>query len=183
MFPQPSIIGNTDLESGFYRIAAFATNRSFIGSQKSLFDLAAFTCATAIEAKNRVLGGARVWRYRYFGDFNNLRLFPGSGAYHGSDLEMVFGTAQDVSGEENSEVENETSAYIMRAWATFARDPVHGLSNELKWPAYSVSDDGEENLIRLGFENQTSASFVSPASSDLQCPALNGSPDLGKGAM
>lgn len=96
----------------------------------------AFTCATAIEAAARVAQGVSVWRYQYFGDFANLRLFPGSGTYHGTELDMVFGTAQDVSGLPNDEVEIKTIAYFQKAWATFASNPTKGLSKTLGWPLY-----------------------------------------------
>jgi carboxylesterase type B len=82
-----------------------------------------------------------VWRYRYFGNFSNLELFPGSGAYHGSDLNMVFGTAQDTSGLPNTSAENATSRYLMHAWATFARDPKRGLVDELGWPTYDSNSE------------------------------------------
>lgn len=83
----------------------------------------------------RVQNGVPVWRYRYFGDFANVRLYPGSGAYHGSDLLQIFGTAQDVSGEPNSPTEEATARYMMDAWASFARDPVRGL-RRFGWPVY-----------------------------------------------
>jgi len=38
-------------------------------------------------------------------------------------------------------------------------------------------------LVRLGYDNETTASFITPSSTDAQCPALNGAVDLGKGAM
>lgn len=133
---QPVLMGNNDLESGFYAVGAFATGKSFNATQRELFDLEAFTCATAIEAAARVAKGVTVYRYRYFGDFDNLRLYPGSGAYHGAELNMVFGTAQDVSGLPNFAAEDATSAYLMKVWATFARDPKKGLS-KLGWPTYN----------------------------------------------
>ena len=52
-------------------------------------------------------------------------------------LDMVFGTAQDVSGLPNSAVENTTIAYFQKAWSTFARNPTGGLSAKLSWPLYS----------------------------------------------
>lgn len=121
-----------------------------------------------------------MWRYRYFGDFANLQLFPGSGAYHGSDLNMVFGTAEDVSGLPNDALERATIAYVQKAWAAFARDPQRGLT-KLGWPLYSNST--AKTLVRLAYGNETSASFVAPAMSDALCHALNGAVDLGKGAM
>jgi carboxylesterase type B len=129
------LIGNNNFESGFYQTAAFATGKSFNATQQEFFNLEAFTCATAIEAEARVAQGVSVWRYRYFGDFANLELFPGSGTYHGTELDMVFGTAQDVSGLPNSAVENKTIAYFQQAWAAFASNPQSGLST-LGWPLY-----------------------------------------------
>jgi carboxylesterase type B len=67
-----------------------------------------------------------------------LELFPGSGTYHGTELDMVFGTAQDVSGLPNTAVENATSEYFMKVWAAFARNPTSGLST-LGWPTYKNS--------------------------------------------
>ncbi|KAE9367006.1 cholinesterase [Stipitochalara longipes BDJ] len=176
----PLLIGNNDHESGFYNISAFATGKSFNATQSNLFDLEAFTCATAIEAAARVAEGVPVWRYRYFGDFANLQLYPGSGTYHGAELDMVFGTAQDVSGLPNSAVENATIAYFQKAWAAFASNPTTGLS-KLGWPTYKNSS--ASTLVRLGYNGQTSASFVAPSTSDAQCPSLHGAVDLGKGAM
>jgi carboxylesterase type B len=190
------LIGNNNFENGFYQISAFVTGKSFNATQQALFNIEAFTCATAIEAEARVAQGVSVWRYRYFGDFANLRLFPGSGTYHGTVLNMVFGTAEDVSGLPNGEVENETIAYFQKAWATFARDPKKGLSEVLGWPLYSNTTGKPQNslrlslltslaanLVRLGYNNKTTASFVAPSAFDAQCPSLNGDVNLGKGAM
>lgn len=135
---QPLLIGNNDHESGFYQIAAFATSKPFNLTQKSLFNLEAFTCATAIEASARASQNVTVYRYRYFSDFANLQLFPNSSTYHGSELEMIFGTAEDVSGLPNSEVEDAMSKYFMRVWGAFARDPEDGLRG-LGWPRYENS--------------------------------------------
>jgi carboxylesterase type B len=142
------LIGNNDFESGFYQIAAFATGKSFNASQQKLFNLEAFTCATAIEAEARASQGVSVWRYRYYGDFANLRLFQGSGAYHGAELDMVFGTAQDVSGLPNDEVEIKTIAYIQKAWATFARNPSTGLWKSLGWPLYKNTTGMENSVLK-----------------------------------
>jgi carboxylesterase type B len=67
-----------------------------------------------------------------------LQLYPGSGTYHGAELDMVFGTAQDVSGLPNSAVETATIAYFMKSWAAFASNPTSGLS-KLGWPTYKNS--------------------------------------------
>jgi carboxylesterase type B len=120
-----------NFEAGFYKIAAFATGKNLTDEQWDLFNLEAFTCPTAIETAHRVAHGVPTYRYRYFGEWSNLALFPGNGAYHGSDLEMVFGTAEDVSLQPNTGLEDATSLYMMRAFALFAKDPVHNLRSSV----------------------------------------------------
>jgi hypothetical protein len=49
---------------------------------------------------------------------------------------MWHGVAQDVIGLPNSDVEDATSKYMIKALTTFAKDPVDGLSEEMGWPRY-----------------------------------------------
>ncbi|KEQ80927.1 carboxylesterase [Aureobasidium pullulans EXF-150] len=174
----PYLAGNTDYEAGFYKLAAWATNRTLTSAQWVDFILAGFTCPTGTETANRAKYGVPSWRYRNFGEWDNLRLYPDSRAYHGTDITMIFGTAEDVSGVPNSPAENEVSRYMMRAWAAFARDPSQGLS-EIGWPEYS-SD--KPTLARLAYNNQTAPSFVDPSMYDAECLAMN-DPSLAKGAF
>ncbi|TKA80671.1 hypothetical protein B0A49_01620 [Cryomyces minteri] len=165
----PYLAGNLDYEAGFYKLSAYAANKTLTPAQWDSFNLAGFTCPTGVEAANRVKYGVPTWRYRYFGDWPNLRLYPGSGAYHGSELEMVFGTAVDVSGAPNTGAENATSRYMMKAWAAFARSPADGLE-DFGWPRY---DPQSQTLVRLAFNNEISASFVDPIVYDAPCPSVN----------
>lgn len=174
----PYLAGNTDYEAGFYKLAAWATNRTLTSAQWDDFILAGFTCPTGTEFGNRAKHSVPSWRYRYFGDWDNLRLYPDSRAYHGTDITMIFGTAEDVSGVPNSPAENEVSRYMMRAWAAFARDPSQGLS-EIGWPEYSPD---KPTLARLAYNNQTAPSFVDPSMYDAECFAMN-DPSLAKGAF
>ena len=52
---------------------------------------------------------------------------------------MVFGTMADVTGEPNTPLQEVVSAYMMKAWVTFARDPEDGLRVGLGWPRYNES--------------------------------------------
>lgn len=143
----PYLLGNTDYECGWYKLSAYAAKKNFTEEQWELFNQRGFTCPTGEEARQRVNYGVPTWRYRYFGDWTNLRLYNasaglgrGSEAYHGSDTSIVFGTSQDVSGRRNSKEEDDMSRYMMGAWAAFARDPAKGLT-EYGWPAYR--EDGK----------------------------------------
>ncbi|ORY09302.1 cholinesterase precursor [Clohesyomyces aquaticus] len=160
----PYLAGNTDFEAGWYKLSAYAAKRGF-------------TCPTGTSTIARVNNGVPTWRYRYHGDWDNLRLYNstaglgprGSGAYHGCDTEMAFGTAQDVSGLKNSPQEDATSKYIMGAWAAFGRDPKQGLT-KYGWPAYGASS---KTLVRIAYKNNPAPNFVEPSTYDSTCPAVN----------
>ena len=171
----PYLAGNGNYEAGFYRVSAFAANRTLTPEQWELFNQRAFTCPTKYATDARLSADVPSWRYRYMGDWPNLRLFeaydgyPDSGSYHGSDLDMLFGTVYDVTGTPNSVEEELTSRYIMRAWAAFGRDPALGLS-EFGWPIYQAN--GTSSLVLLGNENQSEAAFVDPELFDIVCPPV-----------
>jgi len=133
---QPYLAGNNDNEAGYYKIAAYAQGNILTDAQWDKFNLEDFTCPTATEATNRAKFGVPMWRFRYFGDWDNLRLYPTSGAYHGSDLEMIFGASEDVSGLPESVPERLLQAVMMHAWAAFADDPTAGLEHKIGWPKY-----------------------------------------------
>ncbi|KAL8886971.1 MAG: hypothetical protein Q9215_005389 [Flavoplaca cf. flavocitrina] len=135
----PYLVGSTDREDGFYRIAAAAENINLTEQQWLLFNLQGFTCAAARTAFARVRAGVPVWRFRYFGDWPNLRLYPGSSSYHGTDLQMLFGGIEDIVGPDfpNSAAEEKTMRYMMRAWAAFVKRPATGLSRATNWPRYN----------------------------------------------
>lgn len=144
----PLLTGNADHEDGWYRLAGWAAKRNLTESQWKLFTERAFTCPNAYTTKYRVQYSVPTWRYRYSADWDNLRLYntlaglgpQGSAAYHGSDLSVLFGTSEDVSGLQSSAAEKDTSKYMMGAWAAFARDSRKGLS-EYGWPEYSSNGE------------------------------------------
>lgn len=140
----PILVGHADYEHGWYRLAGYTAKLNFTDARWTLFTERAFACPASHTTRHRVKHGVPTWRYRYYGDWDNLRLYNntaglgvrGSGTYHGSDLNMLFGTAEDVSGLPNSPEEDATSKYIMGAWAAFARDSAKGLF-EYGWPRFS----------------------------------------------
>lgn len=182
----PYLLGSTDFEAGWYKLSAFAAGKNLSEAQWDLFQQRAFTCPTSAAARYRVTWGVPTWRYRYHGQWDNLRLYDGSaglgprgsGAYHGSEVEMVFGTGRDVSLVDNSVQENRVSAYMMGAWAAFARYPAEGLAT-YGWPAYNPNG---QTLVELALNDSGMISFQEPRLYDWPCPAVN-DPVPGQGAF
>ncbi|KAI1556105.1 PnbA Carboxylesterase type B [Pyrenophora tritici-repentis] len=182
----PFLSGNADHEDGWYRISGWATKLNFTNTQWELFTQRAFTCPTAHSVGYRVKHEVPTWRYRYHGEWDNLLLYNssaglgprGSAAYHGSDLGLVFGTAQDISGLPNSPAENKYMKYIQGAWAAFARDSQKGLT-QYGWPEYK---SGNATLVELAYNNNLPTQFVDPWIYDKPCPVRN-DPLPGRGAF
>ena len=165
----PVLLSDADHESGFYRITSFAQNITKTERGWQAWEAYNFYCPTQWQAYWRRKHGVPTWTYRYFGDWENLRLYNTSGAYHGTELDMIFGTAEDVAGGvANTAEEDKLIKYMMKVYATFARDPKHGLE-KLGWPQY---DPMRETLVRLGYNNSAEPSFVSPQDYAEFCPPL-----------
>jgi carboxylesterase type B len=114
-----------------------------------------FSCPGDEAAAAKAASGVPVWRLRYFGEWPNLNPLAWLGAYHSSDMPMVFGTS-DMTGAD-TELEAKTSAYMQGAWAAFARDPATGLSRSegaYGWPRYQSE---EKTLVQLGLEGTAEA--------------------------
>ena len=176
----PYMAGNNDHESGWYRLAASAQKIQLTDQQWNLFELEGFTCASRDAVAYRAKHGLPAFRWRYFGDFDNTRLYDGSGAYHGVDLHMIFGASWNVTGLEPSQAQKWTTQYMQGAWAAFVSDPPRGLVG-MGWPLYEANGEGNV-LVRLGLNDMPSASFVSPAEFDEGCPS-NGSVKEAQGAF
>ncbi|CAK7236417.1 hypothetical protein SCUCBS95973_009601 [Sporothrix curviconia] len=122
-----------------------------------------FVCPAAKAARARQDYGSSVWRYRYFGDFPNMTPYPWMHAYHGGEVPMVFGTTDTYAP--NTPEQDQISAYMQKAWVTFARDPVNGLL-ELGWPHY-IED--EDTLVRIGYGNALDIDLVKGDTYDELC--------------
>ena len=164
-------MGHNDNEAGYYKIPAFSQGVTLSTEQWQQFNDGGFTCPIAFAAHHRSSYNIPIWRYRYYGDWPNLRLYgpsqgngneEGSGAYHGADVEMIFGGSEDVSGLPKSEAQRKMERVMMKAWADFARDPREGL----EWPVY---DPAKSTLVRLGYGNRGEATFVRPDVYDYVC--------------
>lgn len=125
-----------------------------------------FTCTTkSFSTAIKDAGRQPVWRYRYDGAFDNLQIFPHGGAYHSSDVPLVFGTYplnNEVGNVTQTEIE--LSAYMQRIWAGFARDPFAGPG----WPKLG-SNGGVELGVIGGKDAPTGESTAPLALADYPC--------------
>ncbi len=135
---KPMLLGNNDYEAGIIKVIFGASGKTLSLTQWAILNLQTFTCPVGSAAQYRASNNIPVWRYRYFGEFPNLRLTqnPSSGAWHGSEIATVFGTAE-LAGLPNTHEEAQISEYIMSAWAAFAKNPATALSQApYAWPVY-----------------------------------------------
>ena len=136
---KPMLVGNSDYEAGSIKVIFGSMGKTQSLLQWAILNLKTFTCPVGIAAQYRASNNVPIWRYRYFGEFPNLRLTlnPSSGAWHGSEIATVFGTAEQA-GLPNTRAEAAISNYIMSAWAAFAKDPTTALLKApFSWPLYN----------------------------------------------
>ncbi|KIW42608.1 uncharacterized protein PV06_06140 [Exophiala oligosperma] len=82
-----------------------------------------FTCPAGNLANDSRAAGFPTWRYYFNTTFPNTQFFPGSGAYHSSEISLVWGTYPRANATDD---EKALSQYTQSAWATFARNPPAG---------------------------------------------------------
>jgi cholinesterase len=128
---RPYFAGNNNYEAGLFRLFGSISGFNITDIEWCLFNLEIFTCPAARAVAARALAGVPTYRYRYFGEFANMRLTanPNSGAWHGSEIPVVWGTSNDASGVANTDIETGTSNYLQGAWAAFAKDPERAFAN------------------------------------------------------
>lgn len=175
----PLLLGNADFEAGLFRLLEDLKNISLPESDWDAFDSETFVCPCSTRANISVNNQIPTWRYRWFGAFPNtvITTVPYSGAWHASELPVLFGNAPPASsGIPNSTTaEIQISSYIRGAWAAFAKDPVSGLKTyQDGWPEYDPTGD---TLIRLAFNNMTGTNLAPGLMYDGACTqtlAFNG---------
>ncbi|KAJ5083463.1 Carboxylesterase type B [Penicillium angulare] len=166
----PYLVTCNNNEAGFYRVSAHASNITLSDEGWDEFNLAAFTCPSGQVVRDRVAHGVPAWQSRYFGDWDNVRLYPGSGAYHVSDVAMILGNTERISGLPDNQTEKDVSRYMASAWVAFASDPYAGLE-KFGWPKYNSS---EKTLVGLAFDNNPDIVLFKPEELEHGCASLVG---------
>ncbi|KAF7586659.1 hypothetical protein BBP40_008528 [Aspergillus hancockii] len=161
----PYLAGHNHNEAGFYKISAWAKGSTLPESEWQSFNKQTFTCPTDEAVLARIRAGVPAWRFRYFADWNNTRLYPTSGAYHGVELNMIFGNSRVVTNLPETAPQLQLQKEMQHAWATFVANPHHGLE-KLGWPQFSLDDN---TLISLGEGSTAGVNFTDPTQYNAGC--------------
>lgn len=150
----PAIIGTTANEG----VAFTAYNKTY-GPDKAEADsytLGIFLCPSVKTTQDRYAAGLATYRYLYGGNFSNISPQWWEGAYHGSDLPMVFGTSGIANGPSTA-LELEVSAKMQDYWLAFAEDPINGLPR-LGWNSYEPKGEA----LLFGWEGVVAQPIAEP---------------------
>ena len=165
----PVLVGSNDYESGEFRTELALANETFSDAIWDAFTLAAFTCPAGLRANASVAANIPTWKYRYFGVWENTNISSEGRAWHGAELQLIFGTTY-LTGKSTVE-EMAFEKYLRGAWTTFAKDPANGLMTyEAGWPSY---DPTKESLIRLAYDNLVGTNLAFPMLYDSGCVDAN----------
>jgi cholinesterase len=170
----PILVGNTDNEAPLFAVAAILSGSDpsqYQGPAVEAYNQKFFSCPSAMRANISVFNHVPTWRYRWFGVFpnTNLTTYPDSGAYHGSEIALIFGTAPVGPGiPPSTQKEREFMNYARGAWAAFVKDPLNGLKS-YGWPMYDPAGD---TLVRLGYNESIGANAASSGLYDGTCENL-----------
>ncbi|KAJ5634923.1 para-nitrobenzyl esterase [Penicillium herquei] len=97
--------------------------------------LSVHICPAVYHTSLRYQGDSLTFFYFNEANFTNISPRPWEGAYHTSELPLLFGTWEDYGGPGTS-FEAAVSAHWQDLYLEFMQDPVHGLPR-YGWPAYS----------------------------------------------
>lgn len=83
-----------------------------------------YTCTTAAIARTAAQAGQRVWRYHFNASFPDYQPIPGAGAWHTSEIPIVFGTYKPDNTSYAAQAR--LSKSMQQAWGDFAKFPEKG---------------------------------------------------------
>lgn len=164
----PMLLGSNDFESRTWKTQLALANTTYPDELWEELNLADYTCIAGTRANLSIAAGNPTWRYRFHSVFPNTDISSEGGAYHGSELTLIFGTEFATPASTAEEIK--VADYVQGAWVAFAKDPVNGLSSyEGGWPLY---DSAEETLIRLAYDNTVGTNLALPELYDAGCAGV-----------
>lgn len=148
-----------------YAIGTPGTGTNDAAAIARIFTEVGLQCPTALLAHQiQETGNDKVWRYVYNATFPNIAAVPGAGAFHSSELPMVFST-YNVSTATAQQYA--LSDYMRGAWARFAKNPSMGPG----WAA--VGSFNGTDLAVLGADGSSGVTLVG-RNVDARCSLYDG---------
>jgi acetylcholinesterase len=168
---KPALIGNTANEGALF---VLPYNKTYGPGQDRADQttVGLFMCPTIQTSHDRYAAKATTYRYLYAGNFSTISPQWWEGAFHSSDLPMIFGTYGIAIGP-GTEFQKQTSERMQDYWVAFAEDPIHGLSR-FGWNSYR---NGSGDGVMFGTDNKISQP-IAESKLDQPCDGLvpNGKP-------
>jgi carboxylesterase type B len=147
----PKIIGTTAREAS--ALLPYPVHNASAGPSEQL--IVAQTLATVCAAHNTTVLRNEVnlptYRYEWAGNFTNIAPVSWLGAYHYSDLYMLFGSYGIAPGV-ITDLERETSEKMQDLFLDFMTDPNSLPANG--WPEYVVSQADGGQLAQFGADGK-----------------------------
>lgn len=111
---------------------------------------ASSVCAAFQDAVQRKSVGLETYRYQYAGNFSNISPVPWLGAFHWTDLLMIFGTYPTDRGGNGSipELEVQTSEAMQDFFLAFLKDPTS--LPGMGWPVFDANATDGGTLLEFG---------------------------------
>ncbi|KAJ7430525.1 Alpha/Beta hydrolase protein [Mycena galericulata] len=117
-------------------------------------DLSQFVCPTVNATVVRNALGIPVFRYQNAGMYPNLNPFSWLGAYHASDLPMIFGTYGLLANlGKTTSFEEAVSASMQDHILAFVKDPQNG-PQSIGWQPLNASAPHGGTLLRFGADEK-----------------------------
>ncbi|PSN70828.1 para-nitrobenzyl esterase [Corynespora cassiicola Philippines] len=106
-----------------------------------------FLCPVVQTTLDRYASSTTTFRYLYGGNFSNIAPQWWEGAYHSSELPLIFGT-HDIARTPSTPFQYDVSHQMQDYWLAFAEDPINGLP-KLGWEAY----EPQGQAVLIGYED------------------------------
>ncbi|KAB2110991.1 hypothetical protein AG0111_0g796 [Alternaria gaisen] len=105
-----------------------------------IFTEITFQCPQALWANATASVGIPTWRYYYNASFVNTQAYPQLGAYHASEIPLVFRTYERAN---TTTQEYALAQFMQSTWARFAKNPYAG-------PGWNAIGTGAEGNVLVG---------------------------------
>ncbi len=154
---RPALVSTTANEDAalYYYPASNLTAGPYMPTVDKL-TLAIFVCPAAKTTRWRgVLTGRTTYRYQYAGNFSAVTPYPWMGAYHASDIPMVFGTLARRSEDGVTPFAEQVAVAMGDHVAVFASDPEGGLRQRGWLPDDGLASGGFMVRFAVGDSVQT----------------------------